>query len=98
MRFPAARPRKTCDSVPLGMLSLPPAPSSLALLTRPTGNDSSVPYIPPLFLDVDQPLSLFLPLLELMTSKSSLRVARLPRDVLARVLIVRSLDCVKYRV
>ena len=51
--------------------------------------DSSVPYVPHLFLDVDQPLSLFLPLLELRASKSSLRVARLPRDVLARVMIVR---------
>ena len=46
IRFPAGRPRKTCDSVPLGMLSIPPAPSSLALLTRPTRNDSSVPSIP----------------------------------------------------
>ena len=34
MRFPAARPRKTCDSVPLEMLLSAPAPPSLALLTR----------------------------------------------------------------
>ncbi len=36
MRFPAARPRKTCDSVPLELLLPPPAPPSLALLTRQT--------------------------------------------------------------
>ena len=38
MRFAAARPRKTCDSVPLELL-LPhpaPAPPSLALMTRQT--------------------------------------------------------------
>jgi hypothetical protein len=35
-RFPAAQPRKTYDSVPLGILLLPPAPRSLALLTRQT--------------------------------------------------------------
>ena len=36
MRFPAARPRKSCDSVPLEMLLHPPAAPSLALLTRQT--------------------------------------------------------------
>jgi hypothetical protein len=36
MRFPAAQPRKTCDSVPLGLLLPPAAPPSLALLTRQT--------------------------------------------------------------
>ena len=36
MRFRVARPRKTCDSVPLDMLLPPPAPPSLALLTRQT--------------------------------------------------------------
>ena len=34
--FPAARPRKTCDSVPLELLLSPPAPPSLALMTRQT--------------------------------------------------------------
>ena len=36
MRFPAARPRKTCDSVPLKMLLSPPTLPSLAVLTRQT--------------------------------------------------------------
>ena len=35
-RFSAARLRKTCDSAPLEMLLSPPAPPSLALLTRQT--------------------------------------------------------------
>ena len=35
-RFPAARPSKTCDSVPLEMLLPPPTPPSLALMTRQT--------------------------------------------------------------
>ena len=46
MRFPAARPRKTCDSVPLEMLSSPPAPPSLELLTQQT----EIVLVSPVFL------------------------------------------------
>ncbi len=58
LRFPAERSRKTCDSVSLEMLSLPPAPPSLAVLTLPTAMILLSP-VPGSHLDLDclQPYS-----------------------------------------